>query len=101
MHIQNFLKLFLVGLHGDCTISLIAQDMSPNWEAAEWEEEKGEARSPPPVKAPAPTSPIAACFLGKACSLTPSSRCFYSSFIVHLRIPTPFVVLRFLNHPNG
>jgi len=33
MHIQdffqNFLKLFLVGLHGDCTISLIAQDMSP------------------------------------------------------------------------
>ena len=28
MHIQdffqNFLKLFLVGLHGDCTISLIA-----------------------------------------------------------------------------
>jgi len=34
MHIQdffqNFLKLFLVGLHGDCTISLIAQDMSPH-----------------------------------------------------------------------
>ena len=33
MHIQdffqNFFKLFLVGLHGDCTISLIAQDMSP------------------------------------------------------------------------
>jgi len=33
MHIQdffqNFLKLFLVGLHSDCTISLIAQDMSP------------------------------------------------------------------------
>ena len=33
MHIQdffqNFLKLFLVGLHGDCTISLIAPDMSP------------------------------------------------------------------------
>ena len=33
MHIQdffqNFLKLFLVRLHGDCTISLIAQDMSP------------------------------------------------------------------------
>ena len=33
MHIQdffqNFLKLFLVGLHDDCTISLIAQDMSP------------------------------------------------------------------------
>ena len=33
MHIQdffqNFLKLFLVGLHGDCTISLIAQYMSP------------------------------------------------------------------------
>ena len=33
MHIQdffqNFLKLFLVGLHGDCTIILIAQDMSP------------------------------------------------------------------------
>jgi len=31
MHIQdffqNFLKLFLVGLHGDCTISLIAQDI--------------------------------------------------------------------------
>ena len=34
MHIQdffqNFLKLFLVGLHGDCTINLIAQDMSPS-----------------------------------------------------------------------
>ena len=34
MHIQdffqNFLTLFLVGLHGDCTISLIAQDMSPS-----------------------------------------------------------------------
>ena len=34
MHIQdffqNFLKLFLVGLHGDYTISLIAQDMSPH-----------------------------------------------------------------------
>ena len=33
MHIQdffqNFLKLFLVGLHSDCTINLIAQDMSP------------------------------------------------------------------------
>ena len=33
MHIQNFfqnfLKLFLVGLHDDCTVSLIAQDMSP------------------------------------------------------------------------
>ena len=33
MHIQdffqNFLKLFLVGLHGDYTISLIAHDMSP------------------------------------------------------------------------
>ena len=33
MHIQdffqNFLKLFLVGLHDDCTINLIAQDMSP------------------------------------------------------------------------
>ena len=33
MHIQdffqNFLKLFLVGLHGDYTISLIAQDMPP------------------------------------------------------------------------
>ena len=32
MHIQdffqNFLKFFLVGLHGDCTINLIAQDMS-------------------------------------------------------------------------
>jgi len=34
MHIQdffqNFLKLFLVELHGDCTITLIAQDMSPS-----------------------------------------------------------------------
>ena len=33
MHIQdffqNFLKFFLVRLHGDCTISLIARDMSP------------------------------------------------------------------------
>ena len=33
MHIQdffqNFLKFFLVGLHGDCTISLIAQDIFP------------------------------------------------------------------------
>ena len=37
MHIQdffqNFLKLFLVGLHGNCTISLIAQDMSPGGRA--------------------------------------------------------------------
>ena len=36
MHIQdffqNFLKLFLVGLHGDCTVRLIAQDMSPTGE---------------------------------------------------------------------
>ena len=33
MHIQdffqNFLKFFLIGLHDDCTINLIAQDMSP------------------------------------------------------------------------
>ena len=46
MHIQdffqNFLKLFLVGLHGDCTISLIAQDMSP----------PRTAPSPPPENLP-------------------------------------------------
>ena len=33
MHIQdffqNFLKLFLVGLYDNCTINLIAHDMSP------------------------------------------------------------------------
>ena len=40
MHIQdffqNFLKLFLARLHSDCTINLIAQDMSPSASAVLW-----------------------------------------------------------------